>query len=597
MSREWRNALLGLVARACAVACFVALAGLVEPGKIVAKDYRVDKIEIRAQIRPDGSVRFIERRVYAFQGEFSWADYRLPLRGIAGVESLRVWEGDREYVLSSSGEPGTFEVDSSGNELRVKWHFRARNQTRVFELGFVVPSLVRAYPDVAEFYWNFIGAGDRKAVKEAVVRISWAFPPPADSLRIWIHGTWRASHRFSPEREVKIWVRNLAPREFLEARVLFPRSSVPSVVSVSDAPALGRVLAEEEERLIREARERTAWLRQQEERRRRRIHALWFLSFLSVAGVAVTFYLWLNFGKPHRVRGVPKWEMQPPSQRKPAMVSYLLRGDELGPEALVATLFDLARRGFVKVEIGEPEGKGRKGRDFVFRLPEEHPAGDTPEDWEKDVLDFLFGELAGGERELSHEKLKSGRRKLRRWFFDWKKKLVAAGRAEGIFEPEGRAARNRTLLLAATLMALGVVFMFVADWAGLVPFFTGIVLLATAFLMIRRSPEAQEEALRWKAFARYLRRTGKMKASGPGEDGASRDLAWVYGLVVGLRPRQFRRLTEDLFGTEAVPWLGVPPGVAAAGVASAVTSTVSAVSSAAGVGAGGSAGGAVGGAG
>ena len=143
-------------------------------------------------------------------------------------------------------------------------------------------------------------------------------------------------------------------------------------------------------------------------------------------------------------------------------------------------------------------------------------------------IDFLFGELAGGERELSHEELKSGRRKLRRWFFDWKKKLVAAGRAEGIFEPEGRAARNRALLLAATLMALGVVFMFVADWAGLVPFFTGIVLLATAFLMIRRSPEAQEEALRWKAFARYLRRTGKMKASGAREDGRVKGGGWHH---------------------------------------------------------------------
>ena len=70
----------------------------------LAKDYRIDKVAVQATIREDGSVRIVEKRVYSFRGQFHWASYRLPLRGIGRVDSFQVREGDRVYRLARTGQ-------------------------------------------------------------------------------------------------------------------------------------------------------------------------------------------------------------------------------------------------------------------------------------------------------------------------------------------------------------------------------------------------------------------------------------------------------------------------------------------------------------
>ncbi len=554
----------------------------------LAKDYRVDKIEVEACVRPDGSVRLVEKRVYAFRGDFSWADYLLPLRGIARVESLAVWEGKTAFARNRSGAPGTFEVDSTKDLLSVKWHFRARNQTRVFHLAFVLPSLVTAHQDVAELRYNFIGAGDRKEVGEAEVRLAWTRVPAESSVAVWVHGKKPVAVTFGRDGSLTFRARRLAPREFLEARVLFPLTSVPEIAGPRDGLTSERIRGEEAARAAREAAEEVARAERDEARRRRLHHAAWFLSFLTLAGFALAAHLWWNFGKPHAVRGVPKYQAEPPSEREPALVAYLLRGEELGPEALLATLFDLAYRGALQFE--RLEANQAKEKDWTFQLRKAEVAPSL-RPWEAELIHFLFDELSENGQTLRGDELRRKRGRLRRWYFTWRKALISAAESEGIFEPLSRVARNKALGVAATLMLTGLAFMFVAGWPGAISFFPGLVLLVFAFAMVRRNPAAQEEMLRWKAYSRYLRR---FAASGePAMVPGTQDRAWIYALVLGLGPKQVRSLTERLFGPSGVSWLGVPPGSrnSVAWMVSVLGSTVAVGAGPAG---GGAAGGAVG---
>ncbi|MDZ7373962.1 MAG: DUF2207 domain-containing protein [candidate division KSB1 bacterium] len=566
-----------------------ALAGLLPGHLCLAKDYRVDKIEVEALIRPDGSVRFTEKRVYAFRGAFSWASYELPLRGIARVESLKVWEGQTPFACDRSSRPGTFQVDTTGGVFRVKWHFGARNQTRVFFLSFVIPGLVRVHQDAAELFYNFLGAGQRKPVREVSVRIVWARAPAETTVAFWTHGCRKVTSHLAPEGVLLVRGHDVRPSEFLEVRVAFPLTCVPQLQMLPDASTLAEIRRQEADWA---RREQTRWqdeVARQESRRQREGHALWFLSFLTVAGVAAVVHLWLRFGKPYAVRGVGRFEGAPPAQRPPALVAYLLWGSELGPEVWLATLFDLARRGAVRFES---EGLlPRDKRDARFRLRRGGlPAGELLEPWEEEVVRFLFDELAGGAEELSSEELKRLRHRLRQWFFGWRKSVIAAAEKQGWFEAESRLARNKTLGIAGALIALGLLFMVLAGWVGILPFLAGLVLFVLAFGMVRRTPQAQEEMLRWKAFARYLERVTRGEGAELPED--LRDRSWVYGLVLGIPSKRFRRLTERLFGSAEVPWLGVPPGAVVA-----LMNTVQVVASVAGVGvgpAGGGVGGAVG---
>lgn len=563
----------------------ISVAGLPARGK----DYRVDKIAIDVIIRPDGSVRFAEKRVYAFRGEFSWADYRLPLAGIAGVESLRVWEGDQQFHRKASGEPGTFSVDSTRDLFQVRWHFRARNQTRVFHLSYVIPALIHLHRDVAELNHIFIGAGDRKPVAEVLVRVSWDRRPPADSLRVWLHASAGADAHYAFENGVLvIGAHRLLPDQALGARIVFPKSCVFRATGPSDELALPDISEQEALWSKRMEKARREYEERQRAFRERQRHALWFVCFLTLAGFAIAGYFWLRFGKSHRVRGVPRVLTEPPSDWTPAQVAYLLRGGDFGPEALVATLFDLVRKRVLELEL--EAGSAKKPRFRLRKAEAEIPL----QPWEQEIVRFVFGELSPDGREISSEDLMRARKKLRQWFFRWKRNVVRWGEEAGIFEGAGRVARNRTLAIAGALVAMGVLYMFLAGWVGLIPFFGGLVLFVVAFGMHRRSPEAQAELLRWRAFARYLQRVSRARE--PMElENTVRDRSWLFALVLGFPSRRFRKLTEKLFGSEGVPWLGIPVGSL-----SSVVAAVNVVGSVAGVGGGpavGGTGGAVGGAG
>lgn len=92
--------------------------------------------------------------------------------------------------------------------------------------------------------------------------------------------------------------------------------------------------------------------------------------------VAMIGYRWYTRrGTAPQMSVAPRYE--PPEDLPPAEAGYLI-DDRLDPRDLAAMLLDLARRGFISIEAGEPdEGVPYAAPDFVLRLlkPMDHWAG------------------------------------------------------------------------------------------------------------------------------------------------------------------------------------------------------------------------------
>ncbi len=97
-----------------------------------AKSYRVEEIQIEAELRPEGLLVIEETITYRFRGKFSFAFRDIPTERGIHLQELRVLEGERSYQLSSAESPGTFKVDPFVDHTRITWFYRARNERRSF---------------------------------------------------------------------------------------------------------------------------------------------------------------------------------------------------------------------------------------------------------------------------------------------------------------------------------------------------------------------------------------------------------------------------------------------------------------------------------
>ncbi|MEE9169576.1 MAG: DUF2207 domain-containing protein, partial [bacterium] len=136
-----------------------------------SKSYRIERVAILAQVNPDGSMDIRESRTYRFRGQFKWADYRLPIKGFSSVENFTLRDGDMAYRPSDSEERGTYEMQISEEEFYVKWFYRASNENRTFVLSYRVTDVLNVYPDVAEIYYQFIGADWDHGAREVTVTV------------------------------------------------------------------------------------------------------------------------------------------------------------------------------------------------------------------------------------------------------------------------------------------------------------------------------------------------------------------------------------------------------------------------------------------
>ncbi|MCK4510094.1 DUF2207 domain-containing protein, partial [bacterium] len=120
-----------------------------------AKSYYFPKVTIDVTVRPDGSFEFREARTYAFDDDFTWAFYQVEkVRTAAGsrvdITDFVVSEGGRPFTLGNqrslddSKAPSSYWVSYNykGDSVYGKWFYRADDETRTFEISYVVHDAV-----------------------------------------------------------------------------------------------------------------------------------------------------------------------------------------------------------------------------------------------------------------------------------------------------------------------------------------------------------------------------------------------------------------------------------------------------------------------
>ncbi|OGD24035.1 MAG: hypothetical protein A2Y69_05460 [Candidatus Aminicenantes bacterium RBG_13_59_9] len=269
-------------------------------------------------------------------------------------------------------------------------------------------------------------------------------------------------------------------------------------------------IRQEEARFVQETIDRARTEKDRSERQKRAllmgvsVWAVW-LVLGSLLWLLVYHHFWKKVGRDYRFPDTPEYFRELPSDLRPALVEVLLReGGAITPRSFTASLFDLARRGYLEFEDRLVEKRGILGSkektQTTIELKKDYAADPGLPPFERDLLDLLFGTIGRSGRtpgvKLEFEELQSFLKKRPRefqtWYQAWAKGIRKEASALQFIEPRSLKARN--IFLGVTLPI------------GILTLNPLLVLLAGILgprLKRRAMPWARENEL-WKGLDRFL---------------------------------------------------------------------------------------------
>ena len=521
-----------------ALAAGVALLA-VESGKFDAmganKAYTEDLLQVDARIEADGSMLVMETRDLSFYGEYSRFRRVIPHKKLGSIRNIKAAEaaGPLRFDPENRGRPGTYSVGVSGEgasaQTTIELFFAAHNEKKRLMIEYQVTDVVAVYHDVAELYWQFIGAP--RSVPIAKMKVLLTLPQGAagDEVKAWGHGPVRGEVEKISDTQVVWQTADLSVKDFLEGRVVFPKRLVPQAGTIIPLSGLESILGEEADFAKARADEKKAAL----------LALGGALSFF-LAGIG--FSLWL--ARKYCRRTVPPTPIdylrEPPGQYSPAEVSWLIEKKAFKMHSISATILDLALRKVLQIQPGNHKGIPDI---LISRLKK----GDaTLKEHEQLLLEFLFEKVGNGEPEawfgevVAYQKQYPLRVKV---FFDsFKTALQSAAEKHGFF---GEHSRDRNLLMYSGLAICCAVLVFALIarqlYFGISAALCSVAILTAIYKTYIYSEKGQVQYDSWQAFKRYLQDFSNLdKATVP------QLVLWehylVYAVVLGVASEVVRQL-------------------------------------------------------
>ncbi|HNP72781.1 MAG TPA: DUF2207 domain-containing protein, partial [Kouleothrix sp.] len=491
---------LGQLLLAGTVLLLAALA-LASPAAAQSKSVLVERRDGDISVLPNGDVQVVEVWRTQFQGgPFHLAFRSIPLNRVESIDGWSVSEGTQNYLQVSGENPFTFNVAPNGGEQKITWYFPSTtDQTRTFTLRYRLRGALRIYPDGDQFFWKFIESDRQYTINDSrvAVHMPQGLPPSQLKVASYRNSTTETGHARVDEDGTAVFDgRAFGSGDEWEVRVQFPHGVVSASPPAWQAADDARIAAE----AARKAKEPFY-----------NLIALVSSVLLGLGGFGGLYLLWYGRGRDKPTGITAEFYPTPPEDVPPGLVGTLI-DERADMKDIIATLVDLARRGYLQIAETEKQGFIGSTREFTFVRGQADLRQLRP--YERALFEKIFGSSMG-ERTLAS---------LRNQFYtelpELKKRMYEEVVRQGYFDENPNSVRNRYTVLAVLLLLLAIIggclgssaLALYTPLAPLVGFV--IIALAIGFLILsrympRKTQQGAVAAAKWQAFRRYLERIDK----------------------------------------------------------------------------------------
>lgn len=319
-----------------------------------AQSFEIINYDVLVEIQRDGSAYFTESVTYDFEGDWNGVLFNLDISEIESPTDVRVSmqaEGQQDafpFSLSNSGEPGTFQLENTGEFLNFTVYNPMSDEVQTVHYQYRLPEIITNYNDTAELNRRVIGTGWDQQLNDVDVTILLPQAVEEGELRAWAHGD--LSGTVFPENNdtVRIALDQNPSNTFVEAHVIFPTYVTAENPNVVAEDKLDEILAQE--RALAEGKER-----------QRQIGLIAGL-VLGIFGpvFAVAAFMWIRKKRRQTIpqpAHIPTHLYELPADITPAVMKKAVYAKEPGSEEITATVMDLVRKGYLRIEEDGPQEK------------------------------------------------------------------------------------------------------------------------------------------------------------------------------------------------------------------------------------------------
>jgi len=471
----------------------VSLLTMVAPAQAQSKTLVWERYDVFLNVLPNGDLRVTERQTINFtSGVFTFGFAIIPLEKMESITDISISEPNGPvYTEVGYGiDPRSFYVNEVGDELEVYWYFPpAVNETRTFDLSYTVRGAVRIYESGDKLQWIAIDGERDFPILNASVQVT--IPEGASFQDIDSAGVRADWEQLDSGRSVRYVAQgSMGPSDVMEIGVEFTHGVLPSNV-----PAWQAAVDEQETYDLNV-------------RPILNLGVGAVAAIIAIGGPLLVYLMWYLRGRDPAIGPVPDYVEVPPDDMPPGLLGSLI-DEQADMQDVVATIVDLARRGYLRIE--EKEGKGFFGlgsTDFTFVRTDKDDA--DLRKYERKVIQGIFT----GSR--TERKLSALRNKFYTKLPGIQEALYEELVSSGLFKR--RPDRTRATWSGFGVVALvgaiivGVLTVPLSTYAGLIPCLAvALGLGAISMLMVGRYMPAKtlqgaEATAKWNAFRNYLRR-------------------------------------------------------------------------------------------
>ncbi|MCA1552922.1 MAG: DUF2207 domain-containing protein, partial [Chloroflexi bacterium] len=453
-----------------------------------SKVYRFRRLDVDVAVQQNGNLDVVETQEYEYvQGTFSFGYRAIHTDKLDRITNIGVSDETRKYQASTTRSiPNTFVTFTNDDgDFEIRWFYPTiSNSKHIFTVAYTVLAALRYYPDGDQVWWravfekHFVTLGSSKVT----VHLPNGIMP--EQLKVASYGA-TARNQIANGQTVVFNATDIADGDYLEVRVQFPHGIVQGTKP-----------------RWQDAADRT----QQVKDFANPIGGLLGV-VVPLFGLLGVYVLWFVRGRDVPAKLAATYISDPPDETPPGVIGTLM-DEHAEMRDIMATLVDLARRGYVNFVENESSGFMGIGahKEFTFVRTGKDDSDLRP--YERTLLAKIF--MHRNERELSdlREKFYSAVPIIESQMYD---EVVSSG----FYRSNPQTTRRVWTGIGVGLVIIAAIVGFVVAVAlsdyvdtAICPFLglglVGIALIIAGQAMPARTKAGAEAAAKWQAFRRYL---------------------------------------------------------------------------------------------
>ena len=320
-----------------------------------AANYRIEKLDIEANLQKDGSMVVSEAVTYDID-EINGVYFDIDAKGFGELEDLQVFEDEPNTSSFKEVDTSNYEVSVSDELYRIKLYSKNQNNIRTFKFVYKLPEAITVYDDVAQFNRKMVGKEWQQGINYITAKVIIPVSASYDNSNILVFGHGPLTGEVDKEGNTVIYkLNNYYPGDFLEAHILME----PEIFSEYNKSKIvhkdmKQELLDMEAKLADEANaERDKARRQPNKFRKLFENQGLMLGVLGSIWGVLMFYIYGIYRRKNRVKNsVGKYLRELPDDSSPALVGSFMT-DSISGNEILATIVDLIRRKILRLETSE----------------------------------------------------------------------------------------------------------------------------------------------------------------------------------------------------------------------------------------------------